>query len=65
MDVRIQNVTGNVTALGGDALVSAEVLERIVTAVIVALEERRLRDQRAQRDVRVSACCSEHGGGPK
>jgi hypothetical protein len=53
MDVRIQNITGTVTAVGGDALLSPAVLERIVTAVLAALAEQRLREHRASRDTRV------------
>jgi len=58
MDVRVQNVTGNVTAIGSDALLTPAVLERIVAAVMAAMEEKRLRDHRAMRDTKVSA-----GGG--
>lgn len=57
MDVRIQNVSANVSALGGDALVSPAVLERIVAAVLAALEERELRNSRTQRDVSLAQCC--------
>ncbi len=55
MDVRIQNVTGNVTALGSDALLSPVVLERIVTAVIAALDEQKMREGRARNDTKVTA----------
>jgi hypothetical protein len=63
VDVRIRSVTGNVTALGGDALLTPEVLERIVAAVMAALDDRRLRERRAHADVRVNGCCGEDGGG--
>ncbi len=55
MDVRIQNVTGNVTAVGGDALLSPAVLERIVTAVIAALEDQKMRERRARSDTQVTS----------
>ena len=55
MDVRIQHVTGNVTAVGSDALLSPVVLERIVTAVIAALDEQKMRERRARSDTKVAA----------
>jgi hypothetical protein len=53
MDVRIQNVTGTVNAVGGDTLLSPAVLERIVAAVLDALGEQKLREQRLRADTRV------------
>jgi hypothetical protein len=63
MDVRIQNVTGTVTAVGGDALLSPAVLARVVSAVMAALEEKTLRERRARSDTKVSSegCCGEEG----
>jgi hypothetical protein len=57
MDVRIQNVTGTVTAVGSDALLTPTVLGRIVTAVLAALEEQKLRERRARSDTKVDAGC--------
>jgi hypothetical protein len=64
MDVRIQNVTGTVTAVGGEALLSPAVMQRIVTAVMAALEEKQLRERRARSDTRVThgGCCGEEHG---
>jgi hypothetical protein len=53
MDVRIQNVTGTVHAVSGDALLSPAVLERILAAVLAALDEQRLRERRLRSDTRV------------
>jgi hypothetical protein len=55
MDVRIQNVTGTVSAVSGDSLLTPAVLEHIVTAVLAALKEQHLRDRRARSDTRVGA----------
>lgn len=55
MDVRIQNVTGTVSAVSGDSLLTPTVLERIVTAVLAALQEQQLRDRRAHSDTCVTA----------
>jgi len=55
MDVRIQNVTGTVTAVGSDALLGPAVLERIVAAVMQAIEEQKLRERRARKDTTVTS----------
>jgi hypothetical protein len=54
MDVRIQSVTGTVHAVGGDALLSPAVLERIVATVLAALDEQKLRERRLRADTRVT-----------
>jgi len=65
MDVRVQNVTGTVTAVGSDALLSPAVLDRIVAAVMAALEEKHLRERSARRDTKVgSGVAADEGHAP-
>ncbi len=53
--VHIQNAIGTVKAMDGDALLSPQVLEQIVQAVLVAVDERQMRDKRSKSDTTVTS----------
>ncbi len=52
MDVIIQEVSTTVRAVDGDGLLDARTLERIVRAVVAALEAERRREDRREADSR-------------
>jgi hypothetical protein len=54
-NVHIQNAVGTVKAMDGDALLSPQTLEQIVQAVLVAVDERQLRDKRSKSDTSVTS----------
>ena len=53
--IHIQNAIGTVKAMDGDALLSPQTLEQIVQAVLVAVDERQLRDKRSKSDTTVTS----------
>ncbi len=55
MDVHIQEVVGTVRAVSDDSLLSPQLLERIVAAVLSCVDERQLRERRAKADTDVSS----------
>lgn len=55
MQVRIREVVGTVRAVDGDSLLSPQLMERIVAAVIRAIEAQRLDADRHARDTRISS----------
>lgn len=60
MATHIRNVTGTVHALDGESLLTPQVLEQIVSAVVAALDDKSLRERRAKEDTRVSGGESQH-----
>jgi hypothetical protein len=55
ISVHVQHAIGTVRATDGDALLAPRTLEQIVQAVLVAMDERQLRDARAKADTSVTA----------
>ena len=55
MPVNIQEIVSTVRAVDGDALVSPQVLGRIVEGVLQAVEARERHDERVRADTRVTA----------
>ena len=55
MDVHIENAIGTVKAVDNDSLLSPQCLERIICAVLNALDERQLRNDRSNADTSVTA----------
>jgi hypothetical protein len=55
MDIHIQTAIGTVKAVDGDSLLSPQCLDRIVNAVLDAIEERQLRRERSKADTRVTS----------
>ncbi len=55
--IRIREVTGTMRVMDGDSLLTPPILERIVAAVMAAMEgEQRDRDAR-RRDTHIGSCC--------
>lgn len=59
--VRIREVVGTVRTVDGDALLSPQVMERIVAAVMQAMATQQRDEQSRRRDSRIGAACC-HGG---
>jgi len=55
MDIHIENAIGTVRAVDGDSLLSPQTLERIICAVLNAIDERQLRKDRSKADTSVTA----------
>jgi hypothetical protein len=55
MDIHIENAIGTVNAIDGDSLLSPQTLERIICAVLNAMDERQLRKDRTIADTSVTA----------
>jgi hypothetical protein len=55
MDVHVVNAIGTVKAIDGDSLLSPQTLERIICAVLNAIDERLLRKDRSKADTSVTA----------
>ena len=55
MDIHIENAIGTVKAVDGDSLLSPQTLERIVSAVLSAIDERQLRRDRSNADTSVTS----------
>ncbi|HEY4943557.1 MAG TPA: hypothetical protein VII56_19170 [Rhizomicrobium sp.] len=53
MDVQIQNVIGTVRVVSGDSLLSPQTLQRVVSLVIAALDDRERMTRRARADTRI------------
>lgn len=59
--VRVREVVGTVRVVDGDALLSPALLERIVRAVLQALEAQRRQDLARRRDTRIEDGSCESG----
>lgn len=55
MQVRVREVVGTVNAMDGESLLSPQNMQRIVEAVIRALDARKLDADRRARDTRIGA----------
>jgi hypothetical protein len=55
MDIHIENAIGTVKAVDNDSLLSPQCLERIICAVLNAIDERQLRKERSKADTSVTA----------
>ena len=55
MNIHIENAIGTVKAIDGDSLLSPQTLERIISAVLNAMDERQLRNDRTTADTSVTA----------
>jgi hypothetical protein len=55
MDIHIENAIGTVKAVDGDSLLSPQTLERIISAVLSAIDERQLRKDRSKADTSVTS----------
>lgn len=55
MDVHVGEIVSTVRAVDGDALLSPQVLERIVRAVMRAIEERDAHARRVRSEQRVTS----------
>lgn len=55
MNIHIENAIGTVKAIDGDSLLSQQTLERIICAVLNAMDERQLRKDRTTADTSVTA----------
>ena len=63
--VRIREVVGTLRIVDGESLLTPQVMERIVAAVIEAMQGQQRDEQARQRDTRIDGgCCTggEHGG---
>lgn len=54
MDVEIGEIASTVRSVDGGSLLSPEILERIVRAVLKAAEEKRARDRRVDAERRIT-----------
>jgi len=54
MDVEIGEVASNVRTVDGSSLLAPELMERIVRAVLQALEEKQARDARVRAERRIT-----------
>jgi hypothetical protein len=54
-EFHIKNAIGTVKAIDGDSLLSPQTLERIVNAVLSAVDERQLRRERSKADTSVTS----------
>lgn len=59
--VRIREVVGTVRVVDGDSLLSPQVMERIVTAVMQAMHGTQRDDEARRRDTRIGAACCNGG----
>ena len=54
MDVRINNLTSNIRATDSQAMLTPEVLEQIVQAVLIRLQEEIRQDAERLQDMQIS-----------
>jgi hypothetical protein len=54
-NIHIANATGTVKAIDGESLLTPQALDQIVQAVLLAVDERQLRDKRSKSDTSVTA----------
>jgi hypothetical protein len=54
MNIHIGDVTGTVRAVDGDSLLAPQTMQRIVNAVLAAIDEAQRQKQRADADTRVT-----------
>jgi hypothetical protein len=54
-NIHIQNAIGTVKAIDGESLLTPQTLAQIVQAVLLAVDERQLRDKRSKSDTSVTA----------
>lgn len=59
MDVRINNLTSNVHLTDARALLTPEVLQQIVGAVVIHLREEEQQRQERERDMRIDRRAAE------
>jgi len=64
MGTHIRNVIGTVHALDGESLLTPQVLDQIVGAVVAALDDKTLRERRAKDDTRVGGGHGDQQDGP-
>lgn len=64
--VRIREVVGTMRVVDGEALLSPQIMERIVAAVLQAMHGEQRDEEARKRDTRIGAACchGEHGGKP-
>ncbi|MBP1202418.1 putative N-acetylmannosamine-6-phosphate epimerase [Duganella sp. 1411] len=66
--VRIREVVGTLQAVDSESLLSPQIMERIVAAVLQATRGAQRDEAARQRDTRIGAACchggDEHGGKP-
>jgi hypothetical protein len=55
MDVHIDDLVGTVRSVDGDALLTPQLLDRIVRAVLHEIEERRARERHLRSERRITA----------
>ena len=59
MDVRINNLTSNIHATDGRAMLTPEVLDQIVRAVLAQLQEEARQEVARERDMRINPSGTE------
>jgi hypothetical protein len=59
MDVRINNMTSNIHATDSRAMLTPEVLDQIVQAVLTQLQEEVRRDVERERDMQINQSRTE------
>jgi len=65
-DVRVREVVGTVKVVDGDSLLSAPLLEKIVSAVLQAMASAERDEHRRRDDVRIGgACCDRCATGER
>ena len=61
--VRIREVIATMRVTDSESLLSPEVMERIVSAVLLAMRQDQRDEASRKQDVRIGACCSGCGDG--
>lgn len=64
MEARVREVAVTMSAVDGESLLSPQLMQRVVTAVLAALAAQRESEESRRRDVSVGADCGcqeEHG----
>lgn len=65
-DIRVREVLGTVKVVDGDSLLSAPLLEKIVTAVLQALAAEQRDEHRRRGDTHIGgACCDQCASGER
>ena len=62
MGTHVKNVTGTIHALDGESLLTPQILEQIVQAVMSALDDKALQDRRAKTDTSVTSGVAQEQG---
>jgi hypothetical protein len=61
MEARVREVAVSMSAVDGESLLSPQLMQRVVSAVLAALAAQREGEESRRRDVSVGADCGCHG----